>query len=332
MDNATWISVLGTMLLAGLAGSLHCIGMCGPILVGFSRMFAGQPVPVTVNGVAVDDAAAKAGRPRLWLDFVCYHVGRLWTYGMLGLLAGFVGEGIRRGSTEEHWQRGIAIALAVLIILSGIALLGLIPRIRLTQRVADWWGRSGVKRGLDALVQQRGLWPRLLLGAMMGLLPCGLVYAMLPIAAAMPTPAHAMAGMIAFGIGTLPSLSAVLGATRVLERVIDRPWAVHLRAAGTRLAAVLVIAAGGWMLYRALLPRESCCHSALRWTMPGERAGSVSAGWGCRRPVDCGVDQTALAFVDAVRGLRFRLVVEMASTRRAVLVYNAVPTDLPPAA
>ena len=79
-------------LLAGLAASLHCIGMCGPLLVAFSGAF-------TTGG----------GNPALRL--LPYHAGRIWTYGLLGLLAGRLGASAR--AVDLAWQRPVALALGV---------------------------------------------------------------------------------------------------------------------------------------------------------------------------------------------------------------------------
>ena len=92
---------------------------------------------------------------------------------------------------------------------------------------------------------------KLILGLVMGLLPCGLVYAVLVVTAAMPTPWHSAMGMVVFGIGTLPSLSAVL----IFARVIPARWRVH----GTRLAGVVIIVTGGWMITRSLTSTPAGC-------------------------------------------------------------------------
>ncbi len=68
---------------------------------------------------------------------------------------------------------------------------------------------------------------------------------MLLIAATLPTPLHAALGMVCFGAGTLPALSALVLAGRRLPG-----W---LRAAGSRLAAALLVAIGLFMLARSLL-------------------------------------------------------------------------------
>ena len=229
-----WLSLIA----AGLAGSLHCVGMCGPILVGFAGAFRGDP----------GGPPQAAGHPRggsLGIDFLAYHVGRIWTYALLGVFAGLAGSGLRHGSALLGWQRGAGVMMAATVLLSGLLLLGLVPGF-------DGRGSScAVQRirripMLGSLVAGSGFTARLLLGASMGLLPCGLVYAMLAVAAVQPTPFHAAAAMAAFGLGTLPALSAVLVAGRLIPHGIRR----H----GTRVAAILLVLAGVWMSVRALRP------------------------------------------------------------------------------
>lgn len=222
------LAIYGSLLLAGLAGSLHCVGMCGPILLAFSRVFD------------------PAGRRPLVSDFFWYHTGRLWTYALLGFVAGWLGHGLRNGSALLGWQRPLAFSLAVGVVLSGLLLAGLLPGVRVDALVGDCaLARFRERPWFRALLAAPGPLPRLLLGAAMGLLPCGLVYAMLVVVAALPGPLASAGGMLAFGLGTLPALSAVLLAGRLIPRA--------LRVHGTRVAAFVLVAVGCFMLARTLL-------------------------------------------------------------------------------
>jgi len=249
------ITALFSFLLAGLAGSLHCVGMCGPILAGFSVAFRAQPVTLTI------DPAIKPRQTRfpIALDMIAYHTGRIWTYAFLGLLAGLLGDSLRHGSQSLGFQRATSSMLAIAVIVSGVVLLGIIPRFTRTKAgVGDPSTptspphTSAPRRLLDTLKHGRGAAPKLLLGAIMGFLPCGLVYAMLALAAALPNPLLSALGMILFGVGTLPSLTAVLLTANLLP--------ARIRAHGSQVAAALLIVTGSWMLTRALtVTPESCC-------------------------------------------------------------------------
>jgi uncharacterized protein len=225
MSTAGQGALLASLFFTGLAGSLHCVGMCGPILLGFSRVLA------------------SGGRSRL--DFVTYHAGRLWTYGLLGLLAGWAGARLHQSSAVLGWQRPLSVAAAALVIAGGAAALGWFPGWKLDlSPPGGCLPSTGGRSWLAALLHDRRRIARLLLGAVMGLLPCGLVYAAVLVAATLPNPLYSALGMVLFGIGTLPALSAV-----VLGSWLAPRW---LRESGTRIAAGLLIGTGFFMLARAL--------------------------------------------------------------------------------
>ncbi|MAE65477.1 MAG: hypothetical protein CMJ18_14500 [Phycisphaeraceae bacterium] len=236
------------LLLTGLVMSLHCVGMCGPLIAGFAQAL--DRCDVTIDGRPVDPK-----RRRIAWSFMWYHAGRIWTYAMLGVAAGSLGHVIRQGSDAAGWHRIVAIGLGALVILSGLLLLGVVPGLRLeawARRLGACGGRGGAL--VSTLAGRTPAW-RFLLGAVMGFLPCGLVYAALAVVAALPSPLHAALGMIAFGIGTVPSLTAVV----LLARAIPARW----RAQGARFAAVIILGVGVWMTGRALWihGHEGACHS-----------------------------------------------------------------------
>jgi len=257
MLDAAQLTVYGSLLVAGLAGSLHCIGMCGPILLSFTQVF---------------DAAARARGEEgtsARSDFFWYHAGRIWTYGVLGFLAGWAGQGVRDSSAHLGWQRPVSVLIGAVVVVTGVVLIGVIPGLRLERL----WSGCGVHklRGVSwfrALLEGPGRISKILLGAAMGLLPCGLVYAMLAVVATLPGPLHAALGMVVFGLGTLPALSAVL----LAGRAVPQRWRVR----GTRLAGVALILVGCWMTARSLIvePETGCpLH-------PGATAGHAVPGPG----------------------------------------------------
>lgn len=242
-EHTPMLVALASLLTAGLAASLHCIGMCGPILVGYSQVF--QRSRLTVNGQPLE-AADSGRRPSLFWDFTAYHIGRIWVYAMLGLAAGFVGHGVRQGAGYLQWQKPAAVAICIAIIFSGVMLLGWVPGLKLDRFAGSCAsGKLGAFSWLGALVNGRGPVPRLLLGAVMGFLPCGLIYATLVTVANMPSPLWSALGMVAFGIGTLPSLTTAVMA----GRLVPAAWRRH----GSTIAALVIIAMGSLMLVRTVL-------------------------------------------------------------------------------
>ena len=210
------------LLLAGLGGSLHCLGMCGPILLAFSEVR---------NGPLSKGAALRAS--------LAYHAGRVWTYGVLGLAAGWLGSELRAAASVVGWQRGLGAAFGVLAVAAGLAAVGLVPRWRLDMGAGACRSLIGKHRWLSALARGHAL----LLGAVMGLLPCGLVYAALAVSATLPTPWHAALGMLVFGAGTVPALTGL-----VVTRAALPTWAT---ARSSTWAGLLLIGAGIVILTRA---------------------------------------------------------------------------------
>ena len=181
-------------LAIGLAGSPHCLGMCGGI--------AGSLGVATANGAA----------GQRWLLALCYNVGRVGSYTAMGagvaLLVGLLGIGISR----PEWA-------AILRVTTGLVLLAVAAHL-----LVDWSGLRrieiiGARLWRFVAPHARRLLPvrtaggALALGALWGWLPCGLVYTVL-LAAALSGDAVVGGGiMLAFGLGTLPAMTgvAVLG-------------------------------------------------------------------------------------------------------------------------
>lgn len=162
-------------LMMGLAGSLHCAGMCGPI-------------------IWVMPFQAMQGYWK-WLGIALYHLGRICVYALMGFV-------LHSFSALFHpqWQQYIAVTLGVSLLLAGIV--SFMPG-RLSVRL-PW---SGFVAGrLGRFLGDPAPSSLLISGMLNGLLPCGLVYMALSAAVTAGTALHAMALMYAFGAGTLPML------------------------------------------------------------------------------------------------------------------------------
>ncbi len=217
------LMLLATALAAGFFGSPHCLGMCGGI--------------VSALGFALQ--SASPGR-RFFLQSL-YHLGRLLSYSLLGVLVGLLGKGILAPLVNSRWPY---VLTALMMILFGLYLTG-------------WW------RGLDRLEALGGrLWqamaplrrrfvpinsaPRALAAGMLwGFLPCGLVYSALALAMTSADALTAGGVMLAFGLGTLPMmLMTGSAATELKNRLQEQGW----RTAN----GLLVVAFGAWTLLQAL--------------------------------------------------------------------------------
>lgn len=210
--------LLLSALMLGLLGGGHCLGMCGGLMGALTLA-----IPPDQRG----------RRLRLLL---AYNFGRILSYACAGLLMGLAGWAVANSPAAMI----LRIVAALLLVAMGMYLAG-------------WW--SGLTR-IEAL--GRHLWrhlqpfasrlmpvsslPRaLLLGAIWGWLPCGLVYSTLLWASSQGAPADSALLMLAFGLGTMPVLLATGLAAERLTAL--------LRLRGVRIAGgLLVILFGLWTL------------------------------------------------------------------------------------
>ncbi|HEY8551634.1 MAG TPA: sulfite exporter TauE/SafE family protein, partial [Vicinamibacterales bacterium] len=179
-----------TPLLAGLtlgiAGSAHCLLMCGPL--------------VALAGSGSMAASRTDGPP--WLTIArstaLYHAGRVGIYLVLGGMAGGFGSALSAAGLGRPLTFVIGIAL-VLWAAASASLIALPGRAG-----GAWTGRAlGAVAGW---MQRHRVRTPLVLGMLNGLLPCGLVYAAAVAAAGWGTVGGGMLCMLGFGLGTTPAL------------------------------------------------------------------------------------------------------------------------------
>jgi sulfite exporter TauE/SafE len=169
----------GTALVLGLAGSLHCAGMCGPLALALPQ--AGNTAPGFVLGR------------------IAYNLGRIVTYCLLGVVFGLVGWTLLLAGI----QRWMCIALGLALLLSLVASRKLVRWNPITAIV----GR--LKTGMSGLLRRRSYASLAALGLLNGLLPCGLVYAACAGAAATGGVLAGAQYMAVFGAGTVPMMLAL---------------------------------------------------------------------------------------------------------------------------
>jgi sulfite exporter TauE/SafE len=209
-------------LLAGLAGSGHCLGMCG----GISAALAG------------------GGRGPAWLNALLLSTGRIASYALAGAIAGTGGALLGRGLDLLRLGQTLRLGFGLLLVAVGLTLA---LRWRGLQRIEALGGRvwACLAPALKGLLPPRHPAQALLAGALWGWLPCGLVYSMLTLALASGDPARGALVMTGFGLGTLPAVvgagSAAAGALRRLRG-----------SAGQRAAGALLAVFGLWTALGAL--------------------------------------------------------------------------------
>jgi len=170
--------------ILGLLGSLHCIGMCGPIAM---------ILPVS-----------KTNATKKHFQIILYHLGRIVTYSLLGTVFGLVGKGLLLTGLQQQLSIIIGVIMILLIVF---------PKIShtLTFKI------SPLTKVLNTLKLQLGLYLKkesyyaiFTIGFFNGFLPCGMVYLALVGAIAMESLFESTLYMFLYGLGTVPLLSVLI--------------------------------------------------------------------------------------------------------------------------
>lgn len=197
----------------GLFGSIHCIGMCGPLA------FAIPSLP--------------GNRLRLLSDKFIYQLGRIISYILLGLLVGVIG--------RQLWlaglQQGVSIASGILILLAAFSRILKIS-----------FGKSNVSNQFFAAINKmvgyavKNRWGHIFIGMLNGLLPCGFVYLALVGAINTSSPLQASYYMFWFGVGTMPLM--------FLAAVSSGFISLNLRRKMNRVVPYFMLLLGCWFVLR----------------------------------------------------------------------------------
>jgi len=212
-------SLAVTALLMGLAGGPHCIAMCGAACAGIGQ------------------AAGARRNEALWV----FQLGRVAGYALLGGLAAASIQGLGWLTIQSAALRPVWTLFHVAAMLLGLLLL-----IRAQQPV---WLESAARRlwnGARVLAAGRGRGAPLVVGMLWALLPCGLLYSALLVAAMTGSAVEGAAVMALFATGTAVSMLA-------------GPWLwLRLRGSGSgdwgvRLAGLALAASSAWALWMGLV-------------------------------------------------------------------------------
>lgn len=205
-----------TAIVLGLAGSLHCAGMCSPL------------------------AMAVTARKPFVINKVIYNTGRIFTYGLLGVLAAVFG-GL---FSLTAYQGVLSFTMGAVFLLMGV---GAITGVNIP------YLRGGLNKLTLALKKLFGFWLQkkqagsiFVMGMLNGLLPCGLTYMALTYCFILPTATDGFIFMLMFGLGTWPVMIGLswlmsLGFTRLTQ---------HYQ----RIAMFAFAAVGIWLMVRVFVP------------------------------------------------------------------------------
>lgn len=215
--------LLTAVVTASLLGSMHCVGMCGPLAIWASG------------------AGVQTPRRQLVIATALYHFGRLLTYALAGLIAGTLGQLVDVGGQALGIQLVAARLAGGMMIAAGV--------VRLWQMWQLKRGKGARQANLNPtsigslLVKLRPFVMRLpvaarglVTGLLTALLPCGWLYLFALVAAGTGSITMGPLVMSAFWVGTVPALVGLVAGSALL--------ATRFRTAVPALAAILLIAGG----------------------------------------------------------------------------------------
>lgn len=205
-------------LVLGLAGSLHCLGMCGPIAF-MLPVDRSRPVYKT-------------------LQIASYNLGRMLSYAAIGFIFGLFG----RSLVLFGWQQYMSIGIGILMILIVIGIYFPSGKGSLT----PWlFGNIGVlKSKFGHFLKRREPYAFLVMGILNGFLPCGLVYMALLGAMLTGEAITGAAFMALFGLGTVPMMTLAIFSAGKLKG--------KFRIGLQRILPVLLLLFGVLMVLRGL--------------------------------------------------------------------------------
>ena len=181
---------LFSMFMLGILGTGHCIGMCGPLVIAFP---------------------ARSGK---FASHLYYHLGRILTYVVIGSVMGGIGAGLAEiaavtGGNYPVWvariQMGVSFVAALFLMVFGLARLGIVSE-------PGWMAMAspeklpGYRKLLKSAFSKNRQTEMLILGMMMGFLPCGLSFAAFTRALPSGSPMNGAGLVLAFALGTVPGL------------------------------------------------------------------------------------------------------------------------------
>lgn len=212
---------LTAAFLVGLLGGGHCVGMCGGIV---------GAVTMTLPG----------SKPK-WPFLLSYNLGRIGSYTLAGVVAGGVGASSFFLEQVLPIEKMLYALASLMLVLLGLYLAGIW---RVLTRLEAVGGKlwQHIQPYSRRLLPVRTIAQSLLLGTLWGWLPCGLVYSVLVAAIATANPLQGGLLMLAFGLGTLPTLLAMGMAAVRLKSLLQNLWFRRLSGlaiAGFGLAGLL---------------------------------------------------------------------------------------------
>lgn len=185
VDPSPWMA-----LLLGLASTLHCWGMCGGIIAALGL------------GVAQQPHERSRAQP---LIVAAYNLGRVCSYTIAGATAGALGWTLAGGAVQGWIHFALQLVASLILILIALNMGGWLPGLRILESAGAVLWRHIQPIGRPFLPVDAPA-KALVIGALWGWIPCGLVYSVLLWSATSTSPIDGAIRMAMFGAGTLPGM------------------------------------------------------------------------------------------------------------------------------
>ena len=202
------MDILVSVFLMGLLGGVHCLGMCGGV------------VAMLTVGL---DPETRSNPKKVALFHLNYNIGRILSYILMGLVFGMLGAILSQTLQMNLFDKALRIFSGVLMIMVGLYIANWSSGIQILEKIgAKFWAilQPFSKRFLPI----KDLKGAFFTGLLWGGIPCGLVYSALSFAIVSGSAAQGGLIMLAFGLGTLPSLLIMASLSTQLTHWIKKPW------------------------------------------------------------------------------------------------------------
>lgn len=214
-----------TALVMGLAGSLHCAGMCSPL------------------------AMAITTRKPFLQHKIIYNTGRIFTYALLGAMAAAFGSLFSLTS----YQNILSFTIGGLFLLIGV---GAISGINVPYFTAGISKFTSQLKGLFSFwLQKKNSLAVFVMGMLNGLLPCGLTYLAMTYCFILPAAQDGFVFMILFGLGTWPVMIGITWLMALGFRKVTLNY--------QKITTIVFILIGLWMVGRGFVTYSSDTHQHL---------------------------------------------------------------------
>jgi sulfite exporter TauE/SafE len=224
--------------IAGILGSIHCIGMCGGIAcsVGYVNGNENRSNKNKNNEYQITFVTKKTSP---FLNTLKFNFGRILSYSILGALFATIGHHIIHLSESRAILSFFRYFSALLIALIGFKYL-------FDLKIIDYLEKGGYrawswlkqKLNINQYLSNSSMIP---LGMVWGLLPCGLIYTMLITASSSGTVWGGSLIMLAFGMGTLPAMLSISSIAKTLKESVNNQWMKTLFGIALLLLALLLV-------------------------------------------------------------------------------------------